>query len=73
MVTKPWNYFVIECEYDSTWKTDGLVTLGGRKTTDEMCMTFLSYYPKVDGLLACTSEVKEKTMLKFFGIESISL
>ncbi|KAL3871758.1 hypothetical protein ACJMK2_039736 [Sinanodonta woodiana] len=38
--------FMVECTYDSTARTTP--TLGGPSTRDEMCLSYLLYYPKVE-------------------------
>ncbi|XP_059175984.1 DBH-like monooxygenase protein 1 homolog [Physella acuta] len=44
-VVKKGDMILVECDYESTGRTD--VTFGGLKTTDEMCLSFLLYYPRV--------------------------
>ncbi|XP_052095209.1 DBH-like monooxygenase protein 1 homolog [Mytilus californianus] len=43
---------ITQCTYDSTSRTN--LTLGGEATTDEMCISFIFYYPRMplDGCLA---------------------
>lgn len=43
---------VVDCTYDSTQRST--VTYGGLATTDEMCLSFIVYYPKM-GLDLCES------------------
>ncbi|KAL3871756.1 hypothetical protein ACJMK2_039734 [Sinanodonta woodiana] len=44
--------FIVECTYDSSGRS--AATLGGLSTRDEMCLSFLLYYPKV-ALKQCVS------------------
>ncbi|CAG0924888.1 unnamed protein product [Notodromas monacha] len=46
----PGDIFILECTLDSTARTG--VTTGGWGTDDEMCLAFLSYYPRSD-LMRC--------------------
>lgn len=45
-VVKPGDSFSVECKYDSTGKTKGI--LSGWGTDEEMCNTFFYYYPWMD-------------------------
>ncbi|KAL3871757.1 hypothetical protein ACJMK2_039735 [Sinanodonta woodiana] len=38
--------FIVECRYDTTGKTEP--TLGGLSTQNEMCASFILYYPKME-------------------------
>ncbi|XP_059175988.1 DBH-like monooxygenase protein 1 [Physella acuta] len=44
-VVKKGDLLLVECDYDSSDRT--AITYGGLKTTYEMCVSFLMYYPKV--------------------------
>jgi len=61
----------LECTYDTTWKK-GLATTGGRSPREEMCQTFLMYYPKTLEVNQCGSNFPQQTMLDFMGIEEVS-
>lgn len=41
------------------------VTLGGFAITDEMCVNYVHYYPKVD-LEVCKSSIDSKTLEDYF-------
>lgn len=49
----PGDTLLLNCFYTTTGERDG-VTLGGLATTDEMCLSFLVYYPRT-GLTVCQS------------------
>jgi len=51
-VVKPGDSLRVDCTYDSTKRQRP--TLGGLSTQEEMCLTFIFYYPKID-LKTCTS------------------
>lgn len=41
------------------------VTLGGFATTDEMCVDYIYYYPKVD-LEVCKSSISDDALASYF-------
>lgn len=46
----PGDYLIIECSYETLGRK--IPTLGGYSTKEEMCLGFITYYPKIDlGLL----------------------
>jgi hypothetical protein len=57
-----------ECHLDSTFK-NGLVVSGGMTTTDEMCETFIWYYPK-NNFDHCISHTNLKKHFADFGVTS---
>lgn len=59
----PGDALVHFCLYDT--RTRAKITLGGFATTDEMCVTYLHYYPKVD-LEVCKSSVDTRALASHF-------
>ncbi|CAL4081006.1 unnamed protein product, partial [Meganyctiphanes norvegica] len=64
----PGDFFLNECVYDS--KSRPNITFGGFSTQEEMCITFLSYYPKIN-LAMCGSEPTRENLFDHFGIEEL--
>jgi len=64
----PGDQLTYECTYNSL-QANGTV-IGGLSTSEEMCNTFLWYYPEID-LDACSSELSRTKLLSEFGIESV--
>lgn len=60
--------YYVECTYNSTL-ANGTV-IGGLATTEEMCNSFLWYYPEID-LDSCGSEYSRSKLAAQFGIESV--
>lgn len=60
VTVQPGERIEVHCSYDSSEKDE--VTEGGDETRDEMCLSFLLYYPKREaaksdpGLAFCASE-----------------
>ncbi|CAG0892814.1 unnamed protein product [Darwinula stevensoni] len=67
----PGDHIVTECELDSSDRD--LVTLGGLTTHDEMCQFFVMYYPKVEGLMHCASNVDFQYFHTLFQVGGINL
>jgi dimethyladenosine transferase 1 len=57
-----------ECIYDTTSRAN--VTVGGLASQQEMCQTFIGYYPKTETLF-CGSVYSPYDLLPYFGIESV--
>ncbi|CAF3550253.1 unnamed protein product [Rotaria sp. Silwood1] len=55
----PGDEFATRCVYSTLNKN--LITLGGEPTQNEMCAHTFSYYPKVNNLYSCRSEISEKS------------
>ncbi|CAF5050635.1 unnamed protein product, partial [Rotaria magnacalcarata] len=49
----PGDEFATRCVYNTMNKSQ--VTLGGQRTTDEMCSQIFTYYPRVKDLYGCFS------------------
>ncbi|XP_068207395.1 MOXD1 homolog 2-like [Palaemon carinicauda] len=64
----PGDHLIGECTYNSRERTT--ITLGGFKTRDEMCLSFLFYWPKVD-LSFCHSKPSLNTVLHALGIQEL--
>lgn len=64
----PGDIMITECLYDSTKKN--VSTFGGLGTPDEMCLSYLVYYPKVD-LGGCLSSPTFMSLLYYFGIQEL--
>lgn len=66
---RPGDHIVTECMYNS--RERNTITLGGFKTRDEMCLSFLFYWPRVD-LSFCHSKPSLSTVLQSLGIQELS-
>ncbi|XP_059175991.1 uncharacterized protein LOC131955763 [Physella acuta] len=67
-VIKKGDTLIVECDYDSTGRTG--ITYGGLKTTYEMCLSFLLYYPRAP-LTRCLTRIdyiSPFTEQAFFGV-----
>lgn len=64
----PGDQLTYECTYNSM-QANGTI-IGGLSTTEEMCNTFIYYYPEID-LDVCSSEYPATELLKGFGIEGV--
>ncbi|CAG0900730.1 unnamed protein product [Darwinula stevensoni] len=58
----------IECDFDSSDRDS--VTIGGFKTTDEMCLAFLQYYP-AQNIASCLSVPDYDAIKNLFGITDL--
>ncbi|ROT86052.1 putative MOXD1-like 2 [Penaeus vannamei] len=63
------DHLIGECTYNSRERST--ITLGGFKTRDEMCLSFLFYWPRVD-LSLCHSKPSLNTVLHSLGIQELS-
>ncbi|XP_047490097.1 dopamine beta-hydroxylase-like [Penaeus chinensis] len=59
----PGDTLVMTCEYST--KDRANVTLGGFAISDEMCVNYVHYFPKVD-LEVCKSSVDSATLVEYF-------
>ncbi|KAK0041049.1 DBH-like monooxygenase protein 1 [Biomphalaria pfeifferi] len=64
---KKGDSFLLECVYDSTGKTSP--TFGGLKTSYEMCLAFLLYYPRID-MTRCLSRTQYPAQDMYSTIQS---
>ncbi|CAF0842897.1 unnamed protein product [Didymodactylos carnosus] len=51
----PGDEFVTRCTY--TTKNKNIITLGGERTEDEMCLHMFTYYPRMKDIYKCTTMV----------------
>ncbi|XP_071534713.1 DBH-like monooxygenase protein 1 [Panulirus ornatus] len=65
----PGDHLIGECTYNSRERSS--ITLGGFETRDEMCLSFLFYWPMVD-LSLCHSRPSLNTVLHSLGIQELS-
>ncbi|CAG7732010.1 unnamed protein product, partial [Allacma fusca] len=63
------DHLTLECTYDSSHLSPPGAILGGLSTSQEMCMAFLMYYPRMSRLDNCGSHFDEKDLMKKLGIE----
>lgn len=56
---KKGDSLLVECEFDSTGRTG--VTYGGLSSREEMCLSFLMYYPRIS-LTSCQSSINYATV-----------
>ncbi|RNA04066.1 dopamine beta-hydroxylase [Brachionus plicatilis] len=66
--TKLGDSLILECTYGS--KNRNKFTLGGFGTSDEMCINFIYYYPKID-FLGCQSTKLNEDLEKFYKNNSL--
>ncbi|XP_050714988.1 uncharacterized protein LOC126997820 [Eriocheir sinensis] len=62
----PGDTLIMECYYDSSAKRKP--TFGGLGTKEEMCLAFMSYYPRVN-VSICGSQPQLKDMVGALGVE----
>eukprot|EP00062_Callorhinchus_milii_P013958 gi/632962755/ref/XP_007897496.1/ PREDICTED: DBH-like monooxygenase protein 1 [Callorhinchus milii] len=67
-VLLPGDSLVTECQYNTSSRSN--MTWGGLSTRDEMCLSYLLYYPKID-LARCESLPEITQQLKFIGVKEI--
>ncbi|KAL3315669.1 hypothetical protein Ciccas_005697 [Cichlidogyrus casuarinus] len=63
VVVKPGDTLITECIHNTEGKTHAY--LGGISISDEMCLNYIFYYPKID-LELCKSEVSPEELDRFF-------
>lgn len=61
---QPGDSLVHYCLYDTTSRVN--ITLGGYSTSDEMCVTYLHYYPRIE-LEVCKSSVDSQALAQYFA------
>ncbi|XP_064084122.1 DBH-like monooxygenase protein 1 homolog [Macrobrachium nipponense] len=66
LVVLPGDSLITECGLDSTSRSGP--TFGGFGTNQEMCLSFLYYYPRVD-LATCGSELSARSLFYALGIK----
>lgn len=60
----PGDALIHYCLYDTRERSN--ITLGGFATNDEMCVTYLHYYPRID-LEICKSSVDSEALERYFA------
>uniref|UniRef100_A0AAY4CW32 DOMON domain-containing protein n=1 Tax=Denticeps clupeoides TaxID=299321 RepID=A0AAY4CW32_9TELE len=66
----PGDHLITECKYNT--KSRKQMTWGGLSTRDEMCLSYLLYYPRIN-LARCESLPEIKGQLKFIGVKEIQM
>ncbi|XP_048106553.1 DBH-like monooxygenase protein 1 homolog [Alosa alosa] len=64
----PGDNLITECRYNT--KDRANMTWGGLSTRDEMCLSYLLYYPRIN-LARCESLPEIDRQLKFIGVKAI--
>nr|XP_039270018.1 DBH-like monooxygenase protein 1 homolog [Styela clava] len=67
VIIKNTDYLQMECDYSTKDRT--VMTEGGLGTLQEMCESFVLYYPRIN-LVFCTSTVPQNTSWSYLGIDS---
>uniref|UniRef100_A0A0A9WPA7 Tyramine beta-hydroxylase n=1 Tax=Lygus hesperus TaxID=30085 RepID=A0A0A9WPA7_LYGHE len=60
----PGDALIQTCYYNTIGREN--ITLGGFKTTDEMCVSYVYYYPKID-LEVCKSSISDDALEQYFN------
>uniref|UniRef100_A0A6Q2XIZ8 DOMON domain-containing protein n=1 Tax=Esox lucius TaxID=8010 RepID=A0A6Q2XIZ8_ESOLU len=66
----PGDNLITECKYTTKGRQN--MTWGGLSTRDEMCLSYLLYYPRVN-LARCESLPEIHEQLKFIGVKEIQV
>jgi len=64
----PGDMLITECDFETSGNTDPIY--GGLGREEEMCLTYLSYYPATN-LVDCRSMPTFPTLMKSLGIETV--
>ncbi|KAH8364445.1 hypothetical protein KR084_007046 [Drosophila pseudotakahashii] len=64
-VVLPGDYLITDCSYET--KLRKRPTFGGYSTKEEVCLTFLTYYPKIE-LSGCYSMTPVREFFEMFGV-----
>ncbi|KAJ6646050.1 MOXD1 like 1 [Pseudolycoriella hygida] len=64
-VVLPGDYMITDCAYETLKRKHP--TFGGYSTKQEMCLSFITYYPKID-LAGCYSMTPVKEFFETFGV-----
>ncbi|XP_053316119.1 DBH-like monooxygenase protein 1 [Spea bombifrons] len=67
-VILPGDNLITECQYNTKERTT--MTWGGLSTRDEMCLSYLMYYPRIN-LARCESIPEINEQLNFIGVKEI--
>ncbi|XP_035279504.1 DBH-like monooxygenase protein 1 homolog [Anguilla anguilla] len=66
----PGDNLITECKYSTKGRRN--MTWGGLSTRDEMCLSYLLYYPRIN-LARCESLPEITRQLKFIGVKEIQV
>ncbi|XP_075453452.1 DBH-like monooxygenase protein 1 isoform X1 [Ascaphus truei] len=64
----PGDNLITECQYSTKGRT--MMTWGGLSTRDEMCLSYLLYYPRIN-LARCETIPEVMEQLQFIGVKEI--
>lgn len=64
-VVLPGDYIITDCAYETVHRKRA--TFGGYSTKQEMCLSFITYYPKIE-LAGCYSMTPVREFFEMFGI-----
>ncbi|EDW61204.1 MOXD1 homolog 1 [Drosophila virilis] len=64
-VVLPGDFIITDCAYDTTHRKRA--TFGGYSTKHEMCLSFITYYPKIE-LAGCYSMTPVREFFEMFGV-----
>ncbi|XP_073844167.1 MOXD1 homolog 1 [Musca autumnalis] len=64
-VVLPGDYIITDCAYETTSRKRP--TFGGYSTKQEMCLSFITYYPRID-LAGCYSMTPVREFFETFGV-----
>lgn len=68
MLILPGDTLIMECGYDSTKRTKP--TFGGEGTEQEMCLSYLTYYPRID-ISNCLSSPQLPTIYEPLDVQDV--
>ncbi|XP_017062155.1 MOXD1 homolog 1 [Drosophila ficusphila] len=69
-VVLPGDYLITDCSYETQHRKQP--TFGGYSTKEEMCLIFITYYPKID-LSGCYSMTPVREFFEMFGVNQFYL
>lgn len=64
-IVLPGDYIITDCAYDTMHRKR--TTFGGYSTKQEMCLSFITYYPKIE-LAGCYSMTPVREFFEMFGV-----
>ncbi|XP_062127901.1 MOXD1 homolog 1 [Drosophila sulfurigaster albostrigata] len=64
-VVLPGDYIITDCAYETVHRKRA--TFGGYSTKQEMCLSFITYYPKIE-LAGCYSMTPVREFFEMFGV-----
>ncbi|XP_033106269.1 DBH-like monooxygenase protein 1 homolog [Anneissia japonica] len=66
-IFKPGDDYVVTCSYNTMDREN--ITVGGESTTNEMCVSFVYYYPRQSRLGYCLSSPSEASVINMLGLD----